>query len=213
MKRKQSKFYQNYLDNKLKLKTYQKVGIVLLVVVISGFIGWVWEFIINEIEGGFQHLYIEGGNLLPWINLYAYGALLIMIVTYRLRRYPWLVFVVAFFATGILELLAGWLAYMVYGGTRYWDYSGIWWGIGNIDGFVCPASAFCFGLGGLLLNYALLPFCTKLSLTMTKRKFLTLSITLFTIIMIDDIVNLTLKTCNLPTAMDFYYSIGWRYLN
>jgi hypothetical protein len=46
---------------------------------------------------------------------------------------------------------------------------------------------------------------------MSKRSFLTLAITLFSIIMIDELTNLTLKNLSLPTAMDFYRSIGWEY--
>ena len=204
-------FRKKYLDNKLELKTYQKVGIVLLIVVLTGFAGWVWEFLLAEIEGGFQHLYIKGGNLLPWMNIYAYGALLVIALTYKLRRHPLVVFVVSAISTGLLELFSGWLVYTVGNGTRYWDYRKDWWGVGNINGFVCPASIIVFGLGGLLLMYGLLPFCIKLAKKMSKRTFLTFAITLFALVMIDDITNLTLKNLGLPTAMDFYQSLGWKY--
>jgi hypothetical protein len=82
-KKAHTRFYQNYLDNKLKLKLYQKIGVLLLIVVLAGFVGWVWEFLLAEIEGGFQHLYIKGGNLLPWMNIYAYGAIIIIVTTYK----------------------------------------------------------------------------------------------------------------------------------
>lgn len=195
-----------------KLQTYQKIGIMLLIVVVSGFVGWVWEFLLAEIEGGFSHLYIKGGNLLPWMNIYAYGAILIIVTTYKLRKYPFAVFLVSAITCGLLEWFAGWVVYTVGNGTRYWDYATSWVGIGNIDGFVCPASVTVFGLGALLLMYLVLPFCIKLSKTMSKRAFLTLSITLFTIIMVDDITNLTLKNLNLPTAQDFYKALGWVYI-
>ena len=98
----------------------------MLVVVIAGFIGWVWEFLLQEIFGGFKYLYIKGGNILPWINIYAYGALLIMLITYKIRRYPWVVFVVSALTCGLLEWFAGWVVYEVGNGTRYWDYRGQW---------------------------------------------------------------------------------------
>lgn len=207
--KKQTKFYQNYLDNKLGLKTYQKIGVILLIVVLAGFIGWVWEFLLAEIEGGFQHLYIKGGNLLPWMNIYAYGALLIMAVSYKLKRYPWAVFLLSAVVCGLLEWFAGWIVYTVGNGTRYWDYSDAWFGVGNIDGFVCPASSVTFGLAALALIYVLLPACIELSIKMKKRAFLTLVITLFVLVMVDDITNLTLKNLGLPTAQDFYKSLGW----
>ena len=203
--------YKDYIDSKIKLKLYQKIGVLFLIVVISGFVGWLWEFSLAEIDGGFKHLYIKGGNFLPWMNIYAYGALLIITLAYRLRKKPWVVFIVSAIATGLLEWFAGWIVYTVGNGTRYWDYQKDWWGFGSINGFVCPMSAIIFGLGALLLIYWLLPRCIHLALTMSKRAFLTLSITLFVLVMADDITNLTLKNLNLPTAMDFYYSLGWRY--
>lgn len=211
MKKPKKNFFKKYLDNKLKLETYQLIGIMLLVMVFSGFIGWLWEFLLGFIAGGFQKFYITGGNLLPWINLYAYGGLLIVLLTHRLRRYPWLVFLVSAIATGLLELLAGWVVFVFRNGARFWDYSNIWWGIGNINGFVCPASITVFGLGGLLLMYVVLPFCVNLSIRMAKNQFLVLAISLFVLVVMDDLVNLTLECLNLPSAMDFYHSLGIEY--
>lgn len=210
-KKKNNYSFQKYLNGEIKLETYQKIGVVFLVVVISGFVGWVWEFLLQEISGGFKHLYIKGGNLLPWINIYAYGALVAIPVTYKIRKYPWAVFVVAGLAMGMVELIGGWLAYILYDGARYWDYSDKWWGVGNIDGFVCPVSAMIFGVGALLLVYVLLPFCVRVAERMSKRAFLTLTITLFAAVMVDDITNLTLKNLGLPTAQNFYECLRWRF--
>lgn len=204
-------FREKYLDNELGLKTYQKVGVILLMVVLAGFIGWVWEFVLAEFEGGFRHLYIKGGNLLPWMNIYAYGALIIMFVSHKIKRYPWLVFVISAISCGLLEWFAGWVVYTVGNGTRYWNYANSFFGAGNIDGFVCPASVICFGVGALALVYLVLPFCVKLSIDMKKRAFLTLVITLFVVVIADDITNLTLKNLGLPTAHDIYLALGWVY--
>lgn len=205
--------YSKYLQDKLKLECWQKVGILMLVVVIAGFAGWLWEFVLQEIDGGFQHFYIKGGNLLPWINIYAYGALLIVLLTYKLRRYPWAVFVVAAVATGLLEWFAGWVVYTVGNGTRYWNYMSDWWGAGSIDGFVCPASVCAFGLGALALMYWLLPWCIYLAQKMSRKAFLTLATVLFVVVILDDVTNLTLKNLGLKTAMDFYELIGFKYLS
>ena len=205
------KFYQDYLDGKLRLKKYQWAGTLMLIVVLTGVVGWVREFALAEIEGGFKHLYIKGGNLLPWMNIYAYGALAIIAVSWKLRRHPLAVFITSALVCGLLEWFAGWIVYTVGNGTRYWDYTHSWWGFGNINGFVCPMSAIIFGLGALALIYWLLPCVIKWSITMSKRAFLTLSITLFTIIITDDITNLTLKNLGLPTAHDFYRALGWVY--
>lgn len=190
------------------LEKWQWVGILLLVFTVSGIIGWVWEFILMQIFGG-PGLYVNGGNFLPWMNIYGYGALLILLTCYKLRNRPWFVFLVGALVTGLLELFAGWIVYTVGNGTRYWDYSTSIFGIGHINGFVCPISASVFGLGALLLLYVLMPILTKLSRRFTKRAFLALAISLFTIFIVDDIVNLTLKNLNLKTAQDFYLEHGW----
>lgn len=212
-KRKFRAVYRDYMDGKIRLDWHQKIGIFCLVVVISGFAGWVWEFLLQEISEGFREIYIKGGNLLPWINIYAYGAVLTIVLTYKLRKKPALVFVVAAIATGLLEWFAGWAVYTFGDGTRYWNYTGKWWAIGNIDGFVCPASAIAFGLGALVLIYVLLPFCIKLALEMKKKVFSTLSITLLVVVLVDDITNLTLKNLGLPTAMNLYEDLGFKLLH
>ena len=203
--------FKKYLREGVELELYRKIGILFLVMVLAGFAGWLWEFSLQEVGGGFQYLYIKGGNLLPWINIYAYGAVLIIPTTYKLRHHPWAVFLVAAVLCGVLELFAGWVVYEVGNGTRYWDYSDDWWGVGSINGFVCPVSAVAFGIGALVLMYWLLPYCIHLALKMSRRAFLTLAVGLFAVVMVDDLVNLTLKNLNLSTAMNLYESWGWKY--
>lgn len=203
--------YRDYMHGSIKLKKYQKVGIILLIVVITGFVGWLHEFVFTFINEGFNKWYMQGGNLLPWINIYAIGALLVVPLTYRFRQYPPVVFVIAFLTTGFVELAGGWLVYVIGNGTRYWDYNDQPWNFGNIGGFVCLLSVSAFAIGSLFLMYIVLPFCIYLARKMSKRAFLTLAITLFVLIMIDEITNLTLKNLSLPTAMDFYQAQGWEY--
>ena len=202
-------FYKDFLNKNVKLETYQKVGILLLVIVISGFVGWMYEFLLALIENG--KIYAQGGNLLPWMNIYAIGAVVLIPITWKIRRYPWLVFLVSTLVTGVVELIGGWLVYEIGNGTRYWNYDSGPWAVGSINGFVCPLSATIFGLSALVLVYFLLPALTYLAKKMSKRAFLTLAITLFALVMIDEITNLTLKNLDLPTAMDFYRSLGLEY--
>lgn len=194
---------------KTKLATYQKIGIAMLVFVIAGVVGWVYEFIVAWIENG--HIMAKGGNFLPWINIYAFGALLIIPLTYKFRKKPLAVFLISVLATGLLELIGGWLVYTIGNGTRYWNYDYGLWAFGNINGFVCPLSVTFFGIGALLLMYFVLPFCIKLATKMSKRAFLTLAISLFVLFVGDEIINLILKNLGQPTAMDFYRSLGLEY--
>lgn len=201
--------FKTYLEKGFKLERYQKIGILFLVVVIAGFVGWVYEVLVGFVDlGGF---YMRGGNFLPWINIYALGALVVIPLTYKIRKYPWAVFLVSALATGLVELVGGWLVYTIGNGTRYWNYNQGLWAIGNINGFVCPLSVTFFGISSLVLVYLIVPALIYLAKRMSKRAFLALSITLFTLVMLDEVTNLTLKNCGLKTAIDFYRSLGLKY--
>ena len=36
-----------------------------------------------------KEIYFRGGNFLPWINIYAIGAIIIYLLTYNKRRNPY----------------------------------------------------------------------------------------------------------------------------
>ncbi len=203
--------YRDYLENKIKLEKYQWVGILMLVWVIAGVVGWVYEFFVDLFETG--EVYLQGGNLLPWINIYAFGAILILPAVYKFKKHPLVVFLLAVLITGAVELIGGWLVYTVGNGTRYWNYDYGLWAWGSINGFVCPLSVTFFGIGALALIYIIMPFLNWLALRMSKRAFLTLAITLFALIMVDELTNLVLKNVGAPTAMDLYRNMGMKYLN
>ena len=210
-KRTFKQIYRDYIDNKIKLEGYQWVGILMLVFVIAGFVGWVYEFFVALIENG--EVYMVGGDFLPWINIYAFGALLILPAVYKFKKYPWAVFLISVLVTGLLELVGGWLVYTVGNGTRYWNYDHGLWAWGSINGFVCPLSVTFFGIGALALIYLIMPALNWLAIRMSRRAFLTLAIVLFSLVMVDELGNLIMKNMNQPTAMDFYRSIGMKYQN
>lgn len=201
--------FREYIERGVKLERWQKVGILFLVVVIAGFVGWVYEFLLAWATYG--QVYMQGGNLLPWMNIYAIGALLVIPTTYWVRKYPWAVFLMAVLVTGVVELVGGWLVYTIFDGARYWNYDSGPWAWGSINGFVCPLSVAVFGAGSLLLVYLVVPGCIYLARRMSRRAFLTLVITLFVVVMLDEGVNLVLKNLGEPTAMDFYRSLGLEY--
>lgn len=194
------------------LQRYQKVGILLLVIVIAGFFGWTYEMIFYFFDGGMTGLYMQGGNFLPWINIYAIGALVILLTTWRLRKYPWAVFLISVVTTGIVEFVGGWLVYTIGNGTRYWDYNTEILNFGNIEGFVCLRSVLFFGVSALILTYWIVPFCEYLARKMSRKAFLILAISLFSIVMVDEIYNMFASHIfGWPNAMEFYRGIGLKY--
>lgn len=205
---------KSYLNGTLSLKKWQKLGIFCLLVAISGVIGWLYEFIFYYFNSDMTEFNLQGGNFLPWINIYAIGALLILLTTKKLKSRPLLVFLVSALVTGALEFLSGWAIYKIGNGTRYWDYNTEIWNFGNIGGFVCLRSFLAFGLSALLLVYVLMPFLINLSENMSKKSFLILSISLCSIFLIDEFYNLLASKIftSLPDAIEIYRSHGFKYV-
>ena len=205
--------FREYLNGKITLETWQKWGVLMAMVVFACFFGWVYEMIFYFFNGGMKEFYMQGGNFLPWINIYAIGAVLIVITTWKVRKYPWVVLLIAIFATGILELVAGWLVYTIGNGTRYWDYNTEILNFANIGGFVCLRSVLVFGVSALMLMYLIVPGLIYLTRRVPKKIFMSVVITIFALVMVDEIYNLLAsKVFGWPGAIDFYKSMGWKYL-
>ena len=206
--------FRDCMKGRMKLERWQWIGILMLVVVFAGCFGWLYEFIFYYFDGGMGEFYMQGGNFLPWINIYAIGAVLILASCWRLRRYPWAVFLLSMMIAGAVEFVGGWLVYTIGNGTRYWDYNTEILNFGNIGGFVCLRSVLVFGVSALFLMYVVVPFFLWLMGRMSKRAFMILAITLFTLVMVDEVYNLVAsKFFDWLNAMDFYRSLGWKYLN
>ena len=205
--------FRDYMEGKIKLETYQKMGVWFLLVVFAGFFGWVYEMIFYFFDGGTGEFYMQGGNFLPWINIYAIGAVLIILLCMKFRKNPWLVFFSSVLVSGVVEFVAGWLVYTIGNGTRYWDYNTEILNFGNIGGFVCLRSVLFFGVSALFLIYMVVPFFVYLAKRMSKRAFLVLAISLFAVVMVDEVYNLLAsKVFDWPDAMDFWRAMGWKYL-
>ena len=205
--------FRDYMEGKIKLETYQKMGVWFLLVVFAGFFGWVYEMIFYFFDGGTGEFYMQGGNFLPWINIYAIGAVLIILLCMKFRKTPWLVFFSSVLVSGVVEFVAGWLVYTIGNGTRYWDYNTEILNFGNIGGFVCLRSVLFFGVSALFLIYMVVPFFVYLAKRMSKRAFLALAISLFAVVMVDEVYNiLASKIFGWPDAMDFWRAMGWKYL-
>jgi uncharacterized membrane protein len=206
-------FLKQSLNNNFKLEKWQIFGITCLVIALTGFFGWIYEFFLYYLNSGMKEFYWRGSNFLPWINIYAIGALLIILTTYKFRKKPLYVALIAALVTGILEYISGFIIYHLFDGLRLWDYNTEILNFGNIDGFICFRSIAFFALSSLILMYLIVPFCIYLSQKMSKKAFLTISITLFSIIMIDEIYNLLIaRFFNLPRAYDIYYKmLGIKY--
>lgn len=203
----------NYINSEYKFDKLTMVGIISLIIVISGLFGFIYEFIFYYFNSGMKAFYFRGGNFLPWINIYATGALFIYFLTFKQRKSPLKVFLISTIICGVLEYIAGWGLYYFNDGFRCWDYNTEILNFGNINGFICLRSVLFFGLSSLMLIYIIVPFCFYLAKHLNKKTFLIISISLCSIILIDELYNLIIaRLVDLPRASTLYKQIGFKYM-
>lgn len=204
--------YLKYLNEDIKFDRTTAIGIVSLLIVITGMFGFLYEFIFYYFNGGMTTFYWRGGNFLPWINIYATGSVLIYLLTYKDRKKPLKVFLVSIITTGVLEYFSG-LGMDKIAGKRCWDYSQEILGALNINGYVCLRSVLVFGVFSLLLIYIVLPLIFYIAKKSNKKVFVTTSVILCSIIMIDEFYNLLIaRIFHLPRAYNVYSKLGVPYV-
>lgn len=206
------KKYKDYLNKDHNFDKKTMLGIFCLIIVISGMFGWLYEVVFYYFNSGMTEIYWRGGNFLPWINIYAMGAILIYVLTYKKRKNPLFVFIVSMISTGILEYIGGaFMEHIMH--IKCWDYTNEILSFGNINGYVCLRSVLVFGLSALLLMYLIVPLCFYLAKKIPKKAFLILSYTICAIFLFDELYNLIFANLlNLPRASEIYKELGFKYL-
>lgn len=205
--------YKKYLEEDHNFDKSTLLGIICLIIVISGVFGFLYEFVFYYFNSGMTEFYWRGSNFLPWINIYAIGAVFIFFLLYKKRKHPLLIFFASMLITGILEYIGGWMLYEFQDGLRCWDYNSEILNFGNINGFVCLRSVLFFGFSSLLLIYLIVPLCFYLAKKMNKKTFLIITIGLCSIFLFDELYNLIFaRILSLPRASDIYKSLGFHYI-
>ena len=206
------KKYKDYLNKDHNFDKSAMLGIFCLIIVISGMFGWLFEVVFYYFNSGMTEVYWRGGNFLPWINIYAIGAILIYFLTYKKRKKPLYVFLISVISTGILEYIGGaFMEHIMH--VKCWDYNTEILSFGSINGYVCLRSVLVFGISALLLMYIVVPFCFYLAKKMPRKVFLILSYTICAIFLFDELYNLIFANLlNLPRASEVYKSLGFKYL-
>ena len=206
------KFFNDYINDKIKLQKYQKLGVFAFILLVSGLFGWVYEFIFYYFNSGMKVWYMRGGNFLPWINIYAIGAFLILIFCSKFKKKPWLVFILSFIITGLLEYFSGLVIFKVFG-ERFWDYNTEILNFGNIEGYVCLRSVMFFALSSFILMYVFNPLSIFITTKISKKTLIIISIIIISIILGDELYNLIVtKVFGLRNAIEIYKTYGIKYM-
>ena len=172
---------KNIFDKKFDIR--DNIYILILSCILGGVFGFIYETIFYRIDLGY---FVKRGSTLgPWIPIYIIGSLLIILLTYRLKNKPLLVFLLNVIITGLLEYSTGYILFK-YFNTRLWNYNIEILNYGNINGFICLRSVLFFGLSSLFLIYILVPIIINLYKKYTCIfKIIT---TLLTILLVLDII-------------------------
>ena len=173
--------------NKDYLKS--RFPILMLIFTFGGIFGFIYEEIFYRFDLG--EWVKRGTTFGPWIPIYGFGALLVFALTAKFRKKPWLVFLIACFFCGLLELVSGYVIDKVFH-MRLWDYTGVILSWGNVNGYICARSVITWGIFGLIEMYGLVPLEEKFQKRFPKA-FNIVTIALFGLFAIDIVLSLTIK--------------------
>lgn len=167
------------------MKDNDKLIKIAILFYMCSIIGYIYEIILNLIFNGkfLSHGILYG----PWLPIYGTGAILVSLLN-KYKNKPLKIFIISFFITGILEYICGYLL-LHFLHKRLWDYRG--WFL-NINGFVSFLSAFCFGIGSIIIIYLLMPNIKKI-VNKVNKKYLKIGLSIVTILFSSDVIITTLK--------------------
>ena len=182
------------MNKELTGKQRTVIGILLLTV-LGGIIGWVYEEIFYRIDLGY---FIKRGHGFgPWLPIYAFGALgLSILVVSSMHKQtvdhqkrlsftdPVVLFFLSMIGSGVIEYVTGWVLYNMMG-VRLWDYNVEIWNWGNIDGYVCARSVLLFGFFGAIYGALIIPKFMKFVNNAKSRPLALFSIMLAVIVGLD----------------------------
>ncbi len=161
-------------------RSYPLVNLILMFFIFS-FVGWLWEVSLHLISDG---IFVNRGVLHgPWLPIYGFGGVLILIVLKRFRENAAVQFVCAVVLCGFVEYFTSYYLQIAQG-RRWWDYSGYFL---NLNGRICAEGLFVFGLGGLAIVYLLAPLIDNALRKRNKKPLICIAAVLLGIYTVDQI--------------------------
>lgn len=156
-----------------------KISDLILVFFTVSMIGWLWEIMLCLIYE--ERLVNKGTMMGPWLPIYGYGAVLILVLLKKYRKKPLNLFLMAFLVCGILEYTTAWYL-ETFKGLKWWDYTGYFL---NIHGRVCLEGLMFFGFGGSILTYLVGPLLYNLYKKINPKVKKVLCIVLVSLYLVD----------------------------
>lgn len=158
--------------------------------IIYGLLGWCVEVL--YVGFGTGHFYNRGFLHMPFLPIYAFGALLITLTLSEFNN-PLLVYIFGVIVTSIIEYITSVAMEKIFH-TRWWDYSNNFL---NINGRVCLKNSLLFGLLSLVVIYEFNPFLLPIIQSFEYETLRTLNTIILAALSIDLIYTLH-GVSNLP---------------
>lgn len=130
-------------------RDYSIWSLILLFFTFS-IIGWLWEGALHLMEGELVNRGVLHG---PWLPIYGFGGIFILVLLKKTREKPALTFILTILLCGVLEYFTSYVLELLQG-KRWWDYSGY---LLNLNGRICAEGLMVFGLGGCAFIYFAAP--------------------------------------------------------
>ncbi|MBQ4031988.1 MAG: putative ABC transporter permease [Bacilli bacterium] len=134
---------------------YPFTNLILIFTTLS-VVGWIWEVMYRLIRKGY---FANRGFLFgPWVPIYGIGAMLVILISKKLKRDPIaFTIVTAITCSGLEYLISLILEYVFH--LKFWDYKRYFM---NLNGRICLESVLGFTIAGLIAGYLILPRLNKL---------------------------------------------------
>lgn len=155
------------------------VSLLMLFLAFYSFLGWIAEVLfVLATEHSLQNRGFLTG---PFVPIYGFGALLLLILVEPYVENPFLVFAASVVLTSLLEFVTHLLLDKIFH-IRLWDYSESRF---NLQGRICLLNSTLFGVLGLLLIYVIHPAFGRLISGLSHEATIALGWTLVGILIVD----------------------------
>ena len=165
------------------LVTFEIICKYFLYFIIYSFIGWIIEVIYEGIQN--KKIINRGFLMSPICPIYGYGVLFIIYVVNNDKADILAVFLKTILICSALEYFTSYFMEKIFE-ARWWDYSNKKF---NINGRICLETMLPFGILGSLVIYVIHPFIEKIINLLGSKLTIILSIILFVIYIIDNIIS------------------------
>ena len=127
------------------------VWTLILFFLMASLIGWSWEVTLHYLQT--SDLVNRGVLYGPWLPIYGAGGVVVLCLCNRFRKNPLAELFISILLCGVLEYMTSVYLELRYH-ERWWSYDGYFL---NLHGRICAEGLLVFGIGCMIVIYALAP--------------------------------------------------------